>query len=133
MFFPPLKVNMEQELKCRNIPTILSDLSFIQYWLISKNVGIFLQSERSVLNWTELNSSKLGTDVNLNMLFPPLKANMEQELPVKCRNIPTFLSDLSFIKYWLISKNERIFLQSERSVLNWTELNASKYGNRRSL
>ena len=60
MLLPPLKTNMEQELKCRNIPTILSDFSFIKYWLISKNVGIFLQSERSVLNWTELNSSKYG-------------------------------------------------------------------------
>ena len=66
------------------------------------------------------------------MLFPPLKANREQELNVKCRNIPMILSDLSFIKYWLISKNVGIFLQSERSVLNWTELNSSKYGNRRS-
>ena len=67
------------------------------------------------------------------MLFPPLKANMEQELHVKCRNIPTILSDLSFVKYWLISKNVGIFLQSERSVLNWTELNSSKYENRCSL
>ena len=50
------------------------------------------------------------------MLFPPLKANREQELNVKCRNIPTILSDLSFIKYWLISKNVGIFLQSKRSV-----------------
>ena len=49
---------MEQELKCRNIPTILSDLSFIVYWLTSKNVDIYLKSERSVLKWTELNSSK---------------------------------------------------------------------------
>ena len=67
------------------------------------------------------------------MLFPPLKAKMEQKLHVKCRNIPTILSDLSFIKYLLISKNVGIFLQSERSVLNWTELNSSKYGNRRSV
>ena len=56
---------------------------------------------------------------------------MEQELHVKCRNIPMILSDLSII--WLISKNVGIFLQSERSVLNWTELNSLKYGNRRSL
>ena len=67
------------------------------------------------------------------MLFPPLKANIEQELHVKCRNIPTILSDLSLIKYWLISKNVGIFLQSEISVLNWIELNSLKYGNRRSL
>ena len=67
------------------------------------------------------------------MLFLPLKANREQELNVKCRNIPTILSDLSFINYWFISKNVGIFLQSERSVLNWTELNSMKYGNRRSL
>ena len=60
MLSPSLKANMEQELKCCNIPTILSDLSFIKYWFISINVGIFLQSERSVLNWTELNSSKCG-------------------------------------------------------------------------
>ena len=60
MLFPPLIANMGQELKCSNIPTILSDLLFIKYWLISKNVGIFLQSERSELNWTELNSSKYG-------------------------------------------------------------------------
>ena len=65
MLFPPMKANMEQELKCRNIPTILSDLSFIKYWLISKNVGIFLQSERSVLNWTELNSLKYGNRCSL--------------------------------------------------------------------
>ena len=67
------------------------------------------------------------------MLFPQLKANMEQKLHVKCRNIPTILPDLSFIKYWLISKNVGIFLQSERSMLNWTELNSSKYRNRRSV
>ena len=62
---------MEQELhvKCRNIPTILSDLSFIKYWLISKNVGIFLQSERSVLNLTELNSSKNLVQSNLTQIF----------------------------------------------------------------
>ena len=63
------------------------------------------------------------------MLVSPMKANMEQELHVKCRNIHTILSDLSFIKYWLISKNVGIFLQFERSMLNWTELNSSKYGN----
>ena len=60
MLFPPLKANMEQALNCRNIPTILSDPSFIIHWLISKNVGIFLQSDRFVLNWTELYSSKCG-------------------------------------------------------------------------
>ena len=67
------------------------------------------------------------------MLFPQLKANMEQKLHVKYRNIPTILPDLSFIKYWLISKNVGIFLQSERSMLNWTELNSSKYRNRHSV
>ena len=67
------------------------------------------------------------------MLFPQVKANIEQGLHIECKNIPTILSDLSFIKYWLISKNVGIILQPERSVLNWTELNSSKYGNRRSL
>ena len=84
MLFPPLKANMEQELhlKCRNIPTILSDLSFIKYWLMSKNVGIFLQTERSVLNWTELNSSNMGTDVHFKGCWWFINE-------ANCRNIPT--------------------------------------------
>ena len=47
LLFSPLKLIIQYELKCRNIPTIWSDLSFPENFVISENIEIFDKSKKA--------------------------------------------------------------------------------------